>query len=1465
MATGYPASSAYTGAFGFLPPLINDRVSSLDGQPIATQTSNSPAGVFGGATSISSQRSKPSESSGQSEWTQQPPIAPLSMRRKITPPPLRRGGSYRSSESQERHLQHGVHYKPAPIHCGNDFGSGTRSTTSDRHGSTPHHHSHDYFHKERMVGGVHEYGEGATRSLPWGSSKQPSGRKEEQTRVQLGPTPAMTSQGRDSENASNQESSFDAHQADIVFQKKRKDMTYKIMQSLNSLPESSRGEDSSRRSANQSINAMKVGYGETDRGDDVQHLEVLERRRRLGLASSGGNTALSTVLSSRQVNVSSVADIGLRTPQTHSPSLDHRDTGPEAGRVDTIEKGNLNIPAQGLTIPKTPREITGVQTTRISNEETASTSSTATSRSKAVCKACGVPGSQVTPLVPCSRCRKGYHDRCGNPKPQNSAKLDDFICGRCLRKRSREVPSIPTPKPSAVPTWAQNARARPVSLLNPVIPGAMNPCTTESLSSIDRVNAVNAAEITSAQSEPRSTIFSLLNNEVWPKEASTRSTPKDKTLTDSSSKSNKHMAKRHAITFDPRKRRAQQLEGKPCSTLLGTESADAVSNHNRPGILAQTPLASTGQPAGGLFRRQQASLVRHDPSGPAPFEPEDGHAATLDAAHNYLEKFRTQCNDDSRFNNFLDILKDFEDPAVNFPETVQKLAQLFSDRPVLIRELNNLLPQGYLIECDAQEVTDLIGPEVSDGSIPDSSGHKATMLSTHASLKKIATDIGSVAAEKKLCEGCHKVIFGRTSRCVRCSLGLVRHKSKEKASAEVMTDMSVVSPVAPVAPVAPDSATPASDLACPEGDSQMQNDHRTPSPPALQQRLMPNTLKRTVSEQVLFVPRKKTKLAPLAINRAKESLRRLSLSHNAESISEAEAEALDTGLEGRRSLEQLTRLAILEEKGAREKRTTANTTATAYAPLKEFVDRSHGSREALLDSDPGRSREPALSFPHVGAGVCLDDGLGAEAPDNLHMTEARSAGGDDTRPLSQVKHRTQVAHGTIHGTEVVRDHLRRESLETTEMQENTRNEQVPNDVCATVRACKTSPTPDRHDSMSADPDLEESRSDDPMSTCGRLDPLKFHESLRDREYRCHGGTSSTQRGDMSHTASQDQQTDLASSYDRNSTTPPGDLVGSSSETLIGVRPYQITANDPEDEDDTRDDATLTQTQPTRRTTVSRQLATTMSDIEDGDDVPLNSIRDNDPVPEISSAEVFSMLGRHSVLSSSSQPSSTITRADSRQSEVQNSSPATEIDQAVWTEAEENASVARLKAQGAIFESESDSDPTDRTHDLVALPFQRPIDPPWKLRQRSSNLFDILNGAEDYSTTQVSLSPPSEARPSRKQLVGNLLKYQCREQRRKFGNPHQEVNRLLEGMQVTADVQCETRLDTPDSFTVGRFERTTVIMSVEEFMGVPEEPVVALDKDKDALVFIEGKNHRGGRTLRSPRRIKDAEKFPFAYK
>jgi hypothetical protein len=58
-------------------------------------------------------------------------------------------------------------------------------------------------------------------------------------------------------------------------------------------------------------------------------------------------------------------------------------------------------------------------TSLVSTTSTPSTAGTVGSKSIPKCRGCRKPASSVTPLVPCSKCRKGYHECCGEPSPRD--------------------------------------------------------------------------------------------------------------------------------------------------------------------------------------------------------------------------------------------------------------------------------------------------------------------------------------------------------------------------------------------------------------------------------------------------------------------------------------------------------------------------------------------------------------------------------------------------------------------------------------------------------------------------------------------------------------------------------------------------------------------------------------------------------------------------------------------------------------------------------------------------------------------------------------------------------------------------------------------------------------------------------------------------------------------------------------
>jgi hypothetical protein len=58
-------------------------------------------------------------------------------------------------------------------------------------------------------------------------------------------------------------------------------------------------------------------------------------------------------------------------------------------------------------------------TSLVSTTSTPSTAGTVGSKSPPKCRGCRKPASTVTPLVLCTKCRKGYHECCGDPSPRD--------------------------------------------------------------------------------------------------------------------------------------------------------------------------------------------------------------------------------------------------------------------------------------------------------------------------------------------------------------------------------------------------------------------------------------------------------------------------------------------------------------------------------------------------------------------------------------------------------------------------------------------------------------------------------------------------------------------------------------------------------------------------------------------------------------------------------------------------------------------------------------------------------------------------------------------------------------------------------------------------------------------------------------------------------------------------------------
>ncbi|KIW97195.1 uncharacterized protein Z519_02587 [Cladophialophora bantiana CBS 173.52] len=197
--------------------------------------------------------------------------------------------------------------------------------------------------------------------------------------------------------------------------------------------------------------------------------------------------------------------------------------------------------------------------------------------------------------------------------------------------------------------------------------------------------------------------------------------------------------------------------------------------------------------------------------------------------------------------------------------------------------------------------------------------------------------------------------------------------------------------------------------------------------------------------------------------------------------------------------------------------------------------------------------------------------------------------------------------------------------------------------------------------------------------------------------------------------------------------------------------------------------------------------------------------------------------------------------------------------ASWTEEDEARAIEKLRARGVMFESEAEADDDEIGDQDTYVPPPRRIDPLWQ-PQKSRNLFDMdpsllmPNEEENFASGKT-----PHKRPSKKQLIGNLLSYQCRQHRKEFSDPHQEVCRYPEDVQVTAILHCGIRFDR----RVPQADIETTTMSFREFLGAPKEPVV--DARGGQVVFLEGRqdNQYPGRSTRG-KRVPEGDTFPFVY-
>ena len=343
----------------------------------------------------------------------QPPTGPRSMRRNISPPPLRRADTYKGSGRR----------------CLDDYEPYRRS-------------------RRRFSGGVRLDGKGAVLDCYRPSSTHRRAFSPESPVTMCLPRSDRSSpfeeSGRESRlNISNvyvdQTNSRDKHsihagkntgKAELVHLKgcsststqepgsTGRDVARQANDNKNhkvrTFPPPKASELRPRKKSQQDEHALGVRNDiEKDHRESENWDAPDEEGTRHGLALSHSKLT-STFPSNHETYKLHPSTLHSRLPPTPPIVLDHLSGDEEETCLQSIEKDN-ETERSGVARLKPYREMS-----RFSREEAASTPSTGTagSRNKHICRACRKPASAVTPLFPCTRCRKGYHDRCGNPKPR---------------------------------------------------------------------------------------------------------------------------------------------------------------------------------------------------------------------------------------------------------------------------------------------------------------------------------------------------------------------------------------------------------------------------------------------------------------------------------------------------------------------------------------------------------------------------------------------------------------------------------------------------------------------------------------------------------------------------------------------------------------------------------------------------------------------------------------------------------------------------------------------------------------------------------------------------------------------------------------------------------------------------------------------------------------------------------------
>lgn len=204
--------------------------------------------------------------------------------------------------------------------------------------------------------------------------------------------------------------------------------------------------------------------------------------------------------------------------------------------------------------------------------------------------------------------------------------------------------------------------------------------------------------------------------------------------------------------------------------------------------------------------------------------------------------------------------------------------------------------------------------------------------------------------------------------------------------------------------------------------------------------------------------------------------------------------------------------------------------------------------------------------------------------------------------------------------------------------------------------------------------------------------------------------------------------------------------------------------------------------------------------------------------------------------------------------------ATETELHAWTKEDEAHAIARLRARGVMFEPDPNSD-----EDMTDAPFEQPrhrhVDPLWRRPQKSFDLFEVDPSLQLIEGDGL---PRQKQAPTMKQLIGHLLEYQCQKRRKEFGDPHQEVSRIVEDVEVEVVVQHQSQQ--PLDLWEPNVESRATTMGFREFVGIPQTPVVSLGSKREEVIFKEGNDARPRSANGSTRarRVLEEDKFPFIY-